>query len=114
MITYYDLLGVDAEADAEEIKRAYHRKAQLLHPDRHAAGTAPVQREAEAAMKTINEAWSTLKDPDRRHEYDVENGLHADHGTPVEDGTGADWLRPVADDECELCGSAPATPVVLR
>ena len=65
-------------------------------------------------MKTINEAWSTLKDPASRHDYDVDNGLLDDHGVPVEDGPGVGWQRPVADDECELCGSAPALPLVLR
>ena len=36
MTSYYDVLGVDPDADFEEVRRAYHRKAQLFHPDRFA------------------------------------------------------------------------------
>jgi DnaJ-like protein len=114
MITYYDLLGVPVDADAGELQRAYHRKAQLLHPDRHVAASEPVQREAESAMKTVNEAWNSLKDPESRHQYDVDNGLLDDDGLPLEDVPRAGWERPVAADECELCGSAPAVAVVIR
>jgi hypothetical protein len=115
MITYYDVLGVAADADPEDIKQSYHRKAQLLHPDRHATAADAVQREAEAAMKTVNQAWDTLKDPGRREHYDFEHGLGDQGGGPAQDGRG--WSsagRPPAEDECELCGSGPAAPAVFR
>jgi hypothetical protein len=114
MITYYDVLGVDVDAEFEDIRRAYHRKAQLLHPDRHATAAEPVQREAESAMKTLNQAWDTLKDSDSRQQYDVNHRLVDEDGAPADDVPGWSGRRPVAADECELCGSGPAAPVVLR
>jgi hypothetical protein len=65
-------------------------------------------------MKTLNAAWNTLKDSERRQRYDAENGLLDEDGVPVDDIPAADRERPAADDECELCGSGPAAPVVLR
>ena len=114
MITYYDVLGVDADADSEAIRRAYHRKAQLLHPDRHATAAEPVRQEAESAMKTLNQAWDTLKDPDSRQRYDFEHGLADEDGAAA--ASGPRWAegRPAGADECELCGSGPAEPIVLR
>jgi curved DNA-binding protein CbpA len=71
MASYYDLLGVAPDADDEELRRAYLARAQLLHPDRHAGSPEPVRRQAEAEMKAVNEAWSTLKDPEARQRYDL-------------------------------------------
>ena len=113
MISYYDVVGVAVDADVDEIQRAYHRKAQLLHPDRHATAAEPVQREAESAMKMLNEAWNTLKDPDSRQRYDIENALVDHDGLVVEDRPSTSG-RTAGPDECDLCGSGPAAPVVLR
>ena len=41
MASYYDVLGVGVDADSEEVRRAYYRKAQLFHPDRNAGSTDP-------------------------------------------------------------------------
>jgi len=75
MTSYYDVLGVAIDADVEELRRAYLRKAQQLHPDRHAGSPEPERRRAETEMKALNEAWSTLKSPEARRRYDVELGL---------------------------------------
>ena len=72
MTTHYDVLDVPFDADADEIRRAYLRKARLLHPDHHAESPDPVRRQAEAEMKAVNEAWNTLKDPETRSRYDME------------------------------------------
>ena len=72
MTSYYDVLDVPFDADADEIRRAYLRKAQLLHPDRHGGSPDSVRRQAETEMKAVNEAWNTLKDPDARSRYDME------------------------------------------
>lgn len=61
MTSYYDLLGVDVDAGFEEVRRAYHRKAQLLHPDRHPGSSDAERRQAETAMVALNEAWNTLR-----------------------------------------------------
>src|SRR5688500_5066196 len=72
MNSHYDVLDVPFDADADEIRRAYLRKAQLLHPDHHGASPESVRRQAEAEMKAVNEAWNTLKDPEARSRYDME------------------------------------------
>jgi curved DNA-binding protein CbpA len=72
MISHYDVLDVPFDADADEIRRAYLRKAQLLHPDRHGESPESVRRQAEAEMKAVNEAWNVLKDPEARSRYDME------------------------------------------
>lgn len=75
MTSYYDVLGVGVDADLEEVKRAYYRKAQLLHPDRYAGSSPAEQRRAEADMKAVNAAWNTLRNAEARRRYDIELGF---------------------------------------
>lgn len=62
---FYDILGVAREASADEIKKAYRKKAMELHPDRHGGDKAK-----EAEFKKLNEAYSTLSDPTKKSNYD--------------------------------------------
>lgn len=62
---YYDLLGVSENASAEEIKKAYRKRAMECHPDRHAW-----DKEKELEFKKINEAYSVLSDPQKKANYD--------------------------------------------
>ncbi len=62
---YYDVLGTSKGASAEEIKKAYRRKAKELHPDRNADNP-----NAEAQFKEVNEAYDVLKDADKKAAYD--------------------------------------------
>lgn len=62
---YYDLLGIQKGAAADEIKKAYRVKAKELHPDRNAD-----KPDAEAQFKEINEAYEVLKDADKKAAYD--------------------------------------------
>jgi curved DNA-binding protein CbpA len=75
MSSHYDVLGVAVDADLEEVRRAYYRKAQLLHPDRTTGSSAVERQRAEAEMKAVNVAWNTLRNPDARRRHDVELGL---------------------------------------
>ena len=62
---YYDILGVEKNADADEVKRAYRRLAMKHHPDRN-----PGDAEAEAKFKEAAEAYEVLSDEQMRSRYD--------------------------------------------
>src|SRR5919108_5023194 len=62
---YYHILGVRREASPEEIKQAYHRLATRFHPDLH-----PDDVEAGAYLRSLNQAYSVLRDPEQRARYD--------------------------------------------
>jgi curved DNA-binding protein len=64
---YYQILGVERDADAKQIKAAYRKLARKWHPDLHAGKK---KEEAEEKFKQINEAYEVLSDPEKRAKYD--------------------------------------------
>jgi len=62
---YYAILGVAKDADLDQIKKAYRKLARTHHPD------LSKKSDAEAQFKEVAEAYSTLKDPEKREAYDA-------------------------------------------
>lgn len=74
-IDYYNVLGIDKSATADDIKKAYRKLARKYHPD-----VNPNNKEAETKFQQINEANEVLSDPEKRKKYDQygEHWKHAD------------------------------------
>ncbi len=62
---YYEVLGVDRDADADDIKKAYRALAFKYHPDKN-----PGDAEAEERFKEATEAYEVLSDSEKRAQYD--------------------------------------------
>ncbi len=80
MKDYYKILGVDKSATQEQLKSAYRAKAKEHHPDK--GGDAEV-------FKSINEAYETLSDSNKRSQYDNPNpfGNFSGGGNPFGQGS---------------------------
>ena len=62
---YYEVLGVNRDADESDLKKAYRRLAMKYHPDRN-----PDAPDAEEKFKEASEAYEILTDPQKRQAYD--------------------------------------------
>lgn len=62
---YYDILGLQRGASADEIKQAYRKLSKEWHPDKHRG-----DKKAEDKFKEINEAYEALNDPKKKQMYD--------------------------------------------
>jgi curved DNA-binding protein CbpA len=78
-MNHYSTLGVTADATADEIRQAYLVLAKKYHPDKNSSPAATEM------MAEINLAYETLRDEQRRKQYDLENGIVAEPPAYVED-----------------------------
>ena len=85
---YYQVLGVPKNASAAEIKKAYRKLAQQLHPDAN-----PGNKDAEERFKEISAAYDVLGDEEKRMSYDQVREMGASGYGPGGPGAGARAAR---------------------
>lgn len=96
-------IGVKPGASREEARAAYRRRAQLLHPDRHASASQAVRAEADKAMADLTEAWAAI---------DAAGTTIPRQGMPAPEDEVR--FRAAGPTECVVCGAHPAAPVTYR
>ena len=84
---YYEVLGLQKGASADDIKGAYRKAALKWHPDRWVSGTDEEKKTAETKFKEASEAYSVLSDPDKKAKYD-QFGFAG-----VDGAAGQDWSQ---------------------
>jgi DnaJ-class molecular chaperone len=100
-LSYYHLLDVAKDASADVISKAYYRRVQTLHPDRHAYETDPTRKRALVKLYArFGEAFRVLRSPELRRAYDEEFAAGRARLTPD-----AQRRR-----EAEAAGPDPKTP----
>ncbi len=96
---YYEVLGVDKDASADDIKRAYRRMAMKYHPDKN-----PGDKEAEAKFKECAEAYEVLSDADKRRQYD-QFGHEGLRGSGMHDFSQMTWTTSSACSTSTICSA---------
>jgi molecular chaperone DnaJ len=90
---YYEVLGVERDADAGALKKAFRRLAMKYHPDR-----APDDAEAETRFKEAREAYEVLADDSKRAAYDRFGHAGVSNSAGAGGGAGAAGFRDIFDE----------------
>src|SRR5215468_7141303 len=80
---YYEILGVQKSASADEIKKSYRKVAMQYHPDRN-----PGDKAAEEKFKEAAEAYEVLSDSEKRTQYDRYGHAGLNNGRGFNGGAG--------------------------
>ena len=96
---YYSILDADKNASADELKKAYRKKAMKYHPDKN-----PGDKEAEARFKECSEAYEVLKDEQKRAAYDRYGHAAFENGGAGASGGGFDPGSSFSDIFSDLFG----------
>ena len=99
---YYEVLGVQRDASADDLRKAYKQAALKNHPDRN-----PGNHEAEARFKEANEAYQVLSDDEKRARYD-QFGFAGVDGASMPDFNGGDIFSHFQDVFSEFFGMGGA------
>jgi molecular chaperone DnaJ len=89
---YYDILGVNRDADEEAVKKAYRKLAMKFHPDRN-----PDSKESEDKFKEAKEAYEVISDPQKRAAYDRFGHAGVDQQAGMGGGPGGPGFGGFAD-----------------
>ncbi len=82
--TYYDLLYITRNATSDDIKKAYRKLVQLMHPDRYGIDLdSDYKAKLERIFNEINHAYNLLLDEGERIKYDQSLYYAEDHGQPL-------------------------------
>ena len=73
---WYEILEVSPDATKNEIKKQHRKLAKKYHSDMDTAIDGEQKEEFENKMRLINEAWSILKDDEKRKEFDEKRKTH--------------------------------------
>ena len=106
-------MGISPGATEDEVKQAYVRLAKIYHPDKNKSPDATNK------MAEINLAYETLRDDNRRKQYDHENKIHVLHKVQAHDvgknhenqieGEGQkSYSEPIEEVVCPSCGFKPS------
>lgn len=82
---YYQVLKVDRKAHLAEVKKAFFRESQALHPDKFFASSDAELKDAVMTIyKRVAEAYAVLRDPEMRSKYDTQLGAGGDAAKRLE------------------------------
>ena len=88
---YYQILDIDPDSTAEEIRKAYKVASMKYHPDRNPG------KDTTSQMQDINEAYAILKDDDKRSRYDQEYKRFKQETTKVSEPKTTSWTYSTYD-----------------